>query len=185
MAALPSHPALRAAKEKELKKELKKKQEDLFAKELLADIKKHEKKTKQKKKELQDKFAKTLREQSELSLRQNLLNEDIKMKGKISRQSQGIVNKYIALITQSIGENWVVPPQANKKLSSELMIRLDANGNVLSVTVTKSSGDRALDRSASAAVYKASPLPVPKKADEFEPFKQFVLKVKPENIVDA
>lgn len=173
--------ALKAAKEKDLKK----KQQELFAKDLLADIKKHEKKTKQKKSELQAKFAKILREQSELSLRQNLLNEDIKMKGKISRQSQGIVNKYIALITQQIGENWRLPPQTNKKLSSKLMIRLDASGKVLDVTVTKSSGDPALDGSARAAVFKASPLPVPKKADEFEPFKQFVLTVKPENIVET
>lgn len=173
--------ALKAAKEKELKK----KQQDLFAKELLADIKKHEKKTKQKKSDLQAKFAKTLREQSELSLRQNLLNEDIKLKGKISRQAQGVVNKYTALITQAIGEHWLVPPQANKKLTSELMIRLDAGGRVLDVSVTRSSGDKALDSSARAAVLKASPLPVPKKADEFEPFKQFVLKVKPENIVEG
>lgn len=174
--------ALKAAKEKDLKK----KQQEMLAKDLLADIKKtHEKKIKQKKNELQAKFKKTLREQTELSLRQNLLNEDIKMKGTLSRQSQGIVDKYRALIVQAISEHWLVPPQANKKLTSELMIRLDAGGMVLDVRVTKSSGDKALDSSARQAVLKAQPLPVPPKADEFEPFKQFVLKVKPENIVEG
>lgn len=167
-------------------KDLKKKQQELIAKELLADIKKiNEKKPKPKKTDLQAKFAKTLREQSELSLRQNLLDENIKMKGKLSRQSQGIVDKYTALIVQAISENWVVPPQANKKLYSELMIRLDKSGNVKDVTVTKSSGDPSLDGSARAAVFKASPLPVPPEAKEFEPFKQFVLKVKPENILEG
>jgi colicin import membrane protein len=41
-----------------------------------------------------------------------------------------------------------------------------------------------LDRSARAAVFKASPLPVPKEPDAFEAFRQFILKVKPELISD-
>ncbi len=106
------------------------------------------------------------------------------MSGKLSRQSQGIVNKYKALIIQAISEHWQVPLQANRSLYSELMIRLSPEGAVLDVKITKSSGDPALDSSARSAVLKASPLPVPESKDEFEPFKQFVLKVKPENIVD-
>lgn len=167
-------------------KELQKKIQENIAKDLLADIKKHnDKKTKVKKVDLQDKFAKMLREQSELSLRQNLLNESVKTKGKISRQSQGVIDKYKALIIQSIGEHWLVPLQADKSLTSELLIRLGPDGNVLDVKITKSSGDPSLDSSARAAVLKASPLPVPPSAEEFEPFRQFVLKVKPENIVES
>jgi TonB family protein len=167
-------------------KELLKKQQDLFAKDLLADIKKHnEKKIKIKKNDLQAKFAKTLREQSEASLRQNLLNEEIKLRGKLSRQSQGVIDKYKALIIQTIGEHWRVPLQANKSLTSELMIRLGPGGTVLDVSITKSSGDPSLDSSARAAVMKASPLPVPTDPKEFEPFRQFVLKVKPENVLEG
>src|SRR3990167_2160064 len=114
--------ALKAAEKKvALKKEqeLKKQQQELFAKNLLADIKKQtEKKVKPKKADLSSKFAKTLREQSEQSLRQNLLNEDIKLTGKLSRQAQGVVDKYTALIIQSIGEHWRVPLQATKKIIS-------------------------------------------------------------------
>ena len=181
--------ALKAAKKKtaaEKAKAIKKKQQDLFAKDLLADIsKQRKKKHKPVKNELQAKFAKMLREQAEQSLRQNLLNEEIKLKGKMSRLAQGIVDKYKALIIQAIGENWLVPLQANKKLTSELMIRLGPGGLVLDVQITKSSGDPALDSSARAAVLKASPLPVPNKAEEFEAFRQFVLKVKPENVVES
>jgi colicin import membrane protein len=166
--------------------ELKKKQQELFAKDLLADIKKvNDKKAQPKKVDLQAKFAKTLRQQSEESLRQNLLNEKITLTGKLSRQSQGVVDKYKALIIQAIGEHWLVPLQANKTLTSELMIRLAPDGRVLDVTIKRSSGDPALDSSARAAVLKSSPLPVPEGADEFEPFRQFVLKVKPENIVES
>jgi colicin import membrane protein len=181
--------ALKAADKKLAEKKaqaLLKKQQESLAKDLLADIKKlDEKKSKVKKDNAQAKFAKTLREQSELSMRQNLMSEDIKMLGKQSRQSQGVVDKYKALIIQSIAEHWLIPLQADKSLTSELMIRLAPGGSVLEVRVTRSSGDPSLDSSARAAVLKSSPLPVPADPEEFEPFRQFVLKVKPENILES
>lgn len=181
---------LEEKKEKELAekkdKELKKKQQELLAKNLLDDIKKEtKKKTVAKKPDLSNKFAKMLKEQSEQSLRQNLLDDSIKLRGKTARLSQGIVDKYKALIIQSIGEHWLVPLSANRSLTSELMIRLAPSGEVLDVKVTRSSGDPSLDSSARSAVLKASPLPVPANPDEFEPFRQFVLKVKPENIIET
>jgi colicin import membrane protein len=163
-----------------------KKRHDNLAKDLLADLEKINKKIKKpdpKKMKLQ--FEKTLREQAEKSLRQQLLDEEIKLQGQQSRQSQGEVNKYKALIIQAISENWIVPPQANKKLFCELMIRIAPGGMVIDVQVTKSSGDPSLDSSARAAVLKSSPLPVPKDANAFESFRQFVLKVKPANGIQA
>ena len=128
-------------------------------------------------------FERALRAQTEQSLRTQLLNEEIKLKGVQSRQAQGEVNKYKALILQAISEQWLVPLGADKKLYCELMIRIAPSGSVLDVQVVKSSGDPALDASARAAVLKASPLPVPKDTRAFEAFRQFVLKVKPENVV--
>lgn len=171
--------------EKKAAQELKKKQQELLTKDLLADIKKQAEKKPVKKPDLQAKFAKMLKEQSEASLRQNLLDEEIKLKGKTARFSQGVVDKYKALIIQSIGEHWLVPLQADRSLTSELMIRLGPGGVVLDVKITRSSGDPSLDSSARAAVLKSSPLPVPNKPEEFEPFRQFVLKVKPENVIDS
>jgi colicin import membrane protein len=161
-----------------------KKRRDKLAQALLADIEKTNiKQKKVKQKELKSQFEKMLREQAEKSLREQLLSEEIKLQGKKSRQSQGEVNKYKALILQAISEHWIVPTQANKKLFCELMIRVAPGGMVLDVQVTKSSGDLALDSSARAAVLKSSPLPVPSDTGAFEPFRQFVLKVKPENII--
>lgn len=171
-----------------LKKPEKKKPADLFGKDLLADLdklkKESEKKKKLKQKELQAHFEKTLKQQAEKSMRQQLLNEDIKLNGTQSRQSQGIVNKYQALIQQAISEHWIIPPGSNKKLYSMLLIRLAPGGRVIDVQVTRSSGDPALDSSARAAVMKASPLPVPSEPGEFEAFRQFNLKAKPENVMD-
>lgn len=179
--------ALKALEKKKLAKEKaleEKKRRDLLAKELLADIKKqNEKQKKIKQTKLKSQFEKTLHDQAEKSLRQQLLNEKIKLQGKEMRQSQGEVNKYKALILQAISEHWIIPTQADKKRYCELMIHLAPGGMVLDVQVTKTSGDPALDSSARAAVLKASPLPVPNDHEAFEAFRRFVLKVKPENIV--
>jgi colicin import membrane protein len=161
------------------------KKQKIFGTDLLADIKKQKIKQKMKQKELLSQFQKTLVEQSEKTLRQQLLNEQIKIQGTISRQAQGEVNKYKALIVQAISEKWIIPTQANKHLYTELMIRTAPGGMVLDVQVTKTSGDPSLDSSARAAVLKASPLPVPSDSNAFASFRQFVLKVKPENIMDA
>lgn len=170
-------------KEQEL---LAKKQREALEKDLLADIEKEKKKRKkQKEKQLQAKYEKMLREQAEKSLRQQLLDENINVKGTQTREASGIVDKYRALILQSISEHWIVPSGANKRLYAELMIRLAPGGVVLDVQITKSSGDPSLDSSARAAVLKASPLPVPSDSGEFEPFRKFVLKVKPENVIDS
>lgn len=168
------------------KKLAEKKLREEIEKNLMKDIltqSKQQKKIKQK--EFEKNFQKILRESAEKSLRQQLLNEEIKLKGTQSRLSQGVVDKYKALIVQAISENWVVPVGADKKRSSVLLIRVAPGGMVMDVQVSKSSGDRSLDSSARAAVMKSSPLPVPTDPDAFEAFRQFELKVKPENIIDA
>jgi colicin import membrane protein len=186
--------AIKKAEDKKKKAEQKLldavKKPNLFAKDLLADIKKQDdrqrnKQKKIKQKQLQSQFQKTLREQAEQSLRQQLLNEEIKLQSNQSRQSQGEINKYKALILQAISEHWIIPTQVNKSLYCELSIRLAPGGMVLDVQVTKTSGDPSLDRSAKAAVLNASPLPVPPDLNDFEAFRQFVLKVKPENILSS
>lgn len=174
-------------KEKKIEKEKKETKLDikpLFGQDLLADIKKETRKQKKKQEAvLQKQFKKTLQEQAEKSLRQQLLNDDIKLKSQEAHMSQGEVNKYKALIVQAISENWLVPPGVNQKLACELMIRVAKGGRVVDVAVLKSSGDQALDRSARAAVLKSSPLPVPTDEAEFKAFRQFALKVRPENLL--
>ncbi|OGT37425.1 MAG: protein TolA [Gammaproteobacteria bacterium RIFCSPHIGHO2_12_FULL_38_14] len=166
----------------QVKKEMN--QKNIFAKDLLADINRVRKKQKAiQQKQIKAQFEKTLKEHAELTLRKQLLAENITLKGTESREAQGEVNKYKALMLQAISEQWIIPLQANKKLYCELIIRLAPSGMVLDVQVKKSSGDPSLDASARAAVLKASPLPVPSNPQAFETFRQFVLKVKPENVL--
>ena len=94
----------------------------------------------------------------------------------------GVVDKYKALILGAIGQEWILPDQVNTALSSRFKIRLAPNGAVLEVQLTRSSGDPVLDRSAQAAIYKASPLPVPNDPEMFNVFREISLTVRPENV---
>lgn len=156
--AIDSHKKLQHQIEKQLAAEMKER----------ADLLK-----KNKQKMLEQAFAKELQS----------LNE--KNNSAKKEKSQGVVDKYKALILQAISHHWLVPPNTDKNLSTQLLIRLSPGGMVLDVQLVKSSGNENLDRSARAAVFKASPLPVPENADEFGSFKEFILKVKPENIINT
>jgi colicin import membrane protein len=155
-----------------------------LSKQLLAELEDEiAKQAKAKQKMMKNKFSRELKAQSEKALQQ-LMKEQKPMAERRSQHMQGVIDKYKAQIIQAIGQQWVVPAHVNKQLSCQLLIHLAPGGGVLDVQVTQSSGDLALDRSARAAVFKASPLPVPDDILSFEPFRQFVLKVKPENIVE-
>ena len=99
-----------------------------------------------------------------------------------SARIAGEVDKYKALIIGAIGRQWILPENIDPHLSSQFRIHLAPNGVVLEVSLTKSSGDPILDRSAQAAIYKASPLPVPSDSGTFNLFREISLTVKPENV---
>lgn len=94
----------------------------------------------------------------------------------------GEVDKYKALIVNAISRNWILPENADSSMSSQFRIRLAPNGMVLEVTLTRSSGDPLLDRSAQTAIYKSSPLPVPTDAETFNLFRDISLTVRPEQV---
>ncbi len=92
------------------------------------------------------------------------------------------VDKYKAMIINAISRQWILPESANNNLSSQFRIRLGANGAVIDVNLTRSSGDPILDRSAQTAIYKAAPLPVPADPEIFNLFRDISLTVRPENV---
>jgi|GEM_PF-246319 len=94
----------------------------------------------------------------------------------------GEVDKYKALIVNAIGRHWILPEHADSSMSSQFRIRLAPDGAVLDVSLTRSSGDPLLDRSAQTAIFKASPLPVPTDAETFNLFRDISLTVRPEQV---
>ncbi|MBK1702203.1 cell envelope integrity protein TolA, partial [Thiococcus pfennigii] len=82
------------------------------------------------------------------------------------------LSPYVAAIQGHVRRVWIRPPGNAGDLSCLIAVRLAPGGEVVGVDLVQSSGDAAYDRSVVAAIYKASPLPVPSGAD-FEPFRRF------------
>ena len=89
--------------------------------------------------------------------------------------------KYKLLIRQKVSRNWARPPGAQTGLQCTVRVRLVPSGDVLQVTVVKTSGDERFDRSVENAVYKASPLPLPEERDLFEYFREIEFIFIPED----
>ncbi|MEO8402553.1 MAG: cell envelope integrity protein TolA [Gammaproteobacteria bacterium] len=179
--APPTKPAIAI-----LDKKQKKLQEDKIAQQLLADIKKQtDQQKKVKQKAIAAAFEKEMKQLTAKSIQKQLQQEQKQLLGAKTQQTQGEVNKYKALILQAISQNWLVPKSVNKSLFAELLIHVAPGGVVLDVQIIKGSGDESLDHSARSAVFKSSPLPVPADLDAFDTFRQFVLKVKPENVLSS
>lgn len=116
---------------------------------------------------------------------QQLAGDSDTLKQLQVKRMHGIVDKYKALILAAIGQNWLVPGGVNKNLSTVYEVQLAPGGVVISVKLIKSSGNQALDQSAQTAIYKASPLPVPKDPAAFDNFRDLRLTVSPKEVVHS
>lgn len=97
-----------------------------------------------------------------------------------AEQNAREIDRYVAVIKQQIERSWLRPGQAGEQLSCVVQVRLIPGGDVVpgGVSVIKSSGNAAFDRSVEAAVYKAAPLPVPS-GPLFESFRNLRLNFNP------
>ncbi|MGB9087314.1 MAG: cell envelope integrity protein TolA [Candidatus Aquirickettsiella gammari] len=144
------------------------------AKKLLKKEKIHPTKVSAKSLQIVQKNVKQLLEQEMTTLNKASIN---------AARNAATTDKYRHLILQSIAQQWIIPPELNKHLETKLAVHLAPGGMVLEVLIVKSSGNPVLDRSAQTAVYKASPLPVPKNSGLFNNFRQINLTVRPEGVI--
>lgn len=106
--------------------------------------------------------------------------------GMIQAQEQAITaQSYVALMAQQIEQNWSRPPSARRGMKCELRIQLVPTGEVINVTIVKSSGNGSFDRSAEQAVKRVGRFDtlrdVP--ADVFEQyFRQLTLVFNPQDL---
>jgi colicin import membrane protein len=75
--------------------------------------------------------------------------------------AQGEIDKYVALIRQKVTRHWLKPAGTGKGLACTVRVRTIPGGDVVGVTIIKSSGNAIFDRSVESAVRKAAPLPLP------------------------
>ena len=72
-----------------------------------------------------------------------------------AQKDEQAANSYRQLIQQRLSENWSRPPSARLGMETLIRIRLVPTGRIVGVTVLKSSGDSAFDRSVEQAALKA------------------------------
>lgn len=101
----------------------------------------------------------------------------------MSGQSLREIDRYKLLVQQQIMRYWFVQGAPTTGAATQLFVRVAPNGTVLDVKISRSSGNDALDRSAMAAVYKASPLPVPQDPALFNAFRELRLTLRPDAVV--
>ncbi|MEC8442914.1 MAG: cell envelope integrity protein TolA, partial [Pseudomonadota bacterium] len=93
-----------------------------------------------------------------------------------------LTSEYQDLIRAQVASVWSYPPNVTRDLEVEVRLAMVPTGEVISATVTRSSGHEALDRSVEQAIMKASPLPVPDDIRVFEKnFRTLTMKFRPEN----
>lgn len=171
-------------KQEQLEKQQKEEAEKLDAlkkkKEELAKAEKEKTEKERAAKELAAK-EKESKEKAELERKRQAALQQAAVDNEKNARLAGEVDKYKALIISAISRQWILPENANSSMSSQFRIRLAPNGAVLEVSLKRSSGDPILDRSAQTAIYKASPLPVPKDPETFDVFRDISLTVRPES----
>ena len=121
------------------------------------------------------------RQQAEQAWRRSQEEADRAMAASSAEMSAS----YAGLIQRTVVNNWSRPPSARNGMEALLSIQLIPTGDIVSVTVIKSSGNGAFDRSAINAVEKAGSFPELKNLPirEFErTFRRFRLLFTPEDL---
>lgn len=91
------------------------------------------------------------------------------------------MSRFELLIRQKVTRNWIRPANAPRGLSCLVRVRLAAGGEVLSVTIVRSSGYPLFDRSVENAVFKSAPLPVPDDPELFQYIREININFDPED----
>jgi len=104
---------------------------------------------------------------------------------QVAVTAEEMSTSYAALIRDTVVNYWSRPPSARNGMEAVLAIQLVPTGEIVSVSVLRSSGSVAFDRSAVNAVEKAGSFPELKNLPnrEFEKtFRRFQLLFRPEDL---
>ncbi|RMH49924.1 MAG: TonB family protein [Zetaproteobacteria bacterium] len=80
------------------------------------------------------------------------------------------IDRYISRMQRKVQRHWKVPAERPGRLRDpEVVLELDRDGSIRSITISRSSGDPFMDRSLIQAIRAAAPFDLP--ADHFELFR--------------
>ena len=91
-----------------------------------------------------------------------------------TRQRDRLLAQYSLAIQAVVERNWIRPPGAPARLSCVVRVTQAPSGDVVTVEIAESSGNRTFDNSVENAVWKSSPLPLPQDVSLFRRDLQFV-----------
>ncbi len=120
---------------------------------------------------------------ADMAIQAMLNDEDITRTGELSAEQLG---KWVGLIADRVENNWNRPPNARQGMVVVLRIQLSNTGQVVNVTTEQSSGDRAFDLAAEAAVRKVETfkdITDKMKPEELKMFRDFDLKFDPQDLL--
>ncbi|HEY3699205.1 MAG TPA: cell envelope integrity protein TolA [Spongiibacteraceae bacterium] len=188
-------PDLEKLKQIEKQKQLEKEKADaaqLAEQKKLAEQKNQETERKRKeaeeaqRKQQQDDQARKLRAQQEKNeLAKAMAAEDNAI---AAERDQEAVASYAGLVQRDIQSNWSRPPSARIGMRVTLLIQLIPSGDVVNVSVLKSSGNDAFDQSAQNAVRRVAKFPYLKELADKSPaafeknFRRLQLDFTPEDL---
>ncbi len=173
-------------KRKEAEKKKKKKEEQERKRKEEEKKKKAEEEKKRKEEEERRKEAEKKKKAAEEEKKRQQEEQKRKEAEEAQRQQdeQDAVSAFGAVawaIQEQVRSNWNPPAGDFNGMSVSFTIRVDRDGNVTSVEMSRSSGNARLDESAENAIFKASPLPIPSEARFYEYLKEFEFVFSPQS----
>lgn len=134
------------------------------------------------KKKQQQEAARRRHRQAQRELQKALAAEEQERTSRANEaKAMAAMAELEGLIRQRVTRNWIRPASAPEGLSCLVRVRLVPGGDVLNVSIVKSSGNALFDRSVENAVYKAAPLPVPDDPQLFKYVREINIKFDPQD----
>ena len=106
-----------------------------------------------------------LRREAESTARQIEIDAE---SNRFAAVDAGELAAYQFAIQQSVRRNWAEPASSGPGLKCEVRVQQLPGGAVVSVSILTCNGDAAVRRSIEAAIFKASPLPIPSNPNLFD-----------------
>lgn len=119
------------------------------------------------------------KQEAALAMQAALAAEQAELARAGDRTMIDLQSEYMRQITATVERNWLRPKSVPNGLEVKLQVSQIPGGTVVNVSVLKSSGNVAFDRSAVLAVHKSSPLPRPKDNRLFQ--REVILDFQPDN----
>jgi len=139
----------------------------------VAEIQRKQREEAERRKAAEDK---RLQEARESELQRQLQQEEADAAAAAAARGSPEAAQYIAMIAQAVERRWKRPLSAREGLQCEVRVRQTPAGVVLSAQVGSCNGDAAVRQSIEAAVFGASPLPLPSNPRLFDPNLVFMFK---------